>query len=357
MSDIVTLTVNNKSYEGWKTVRIEAGVERLARSFEVSVTEIWPGSGDQRRQIKPGDLCELRIGDDLICTGHVDATPITYDSHAITIMIRGRSRTADLVDSSAASDSGQFKGLTVEAIASKLSKPFGITVLSQVETGVVISDHQIQPGESVFASLDRVAKARQILITDDADGNVVLTSPGGGGAASSAIELGVNVLSANAGFDYSDVYSKYQVKGQRSGSDNSYGTNASQSLGTAVDGSIARTRLLIIRQQGQADSATCQARANYEQQIRIAKAGELRYRVVGWRQQDGALWQCNQTIKINDAIMSLENKELIVSEVNFTLDESGMITEMVVIAPSAFATEPETLRKKSVRKIKATWID
>lgn len=348
MSDIVLLTVNGKDYGGWKSVRIEAGIERQARSFELSVTDDWPGSAEQARRVKPGDLCELKIGDDLVCTGYVDATPIDYDASAITIMVRGRSKTADLVDCSAdnPAEGGQFKGLKAEAIAEKIAKQYGLDVVTEVDTGDALTDHQIQQGETAFESLDRIAKQRQILISDNGAGDVVLLSPGSGGKADSALELGVNILSASAGFDYTEVYSDYSVKGQSSkgGNDSDWdGTSAAKlsSKGQATDSSVKRRRVLVVRQSGQADSATCQKRADYEQRIRAAKAGEIRYKVVGWRQKDGTLWQPNQTVAIKDGIMDVF-KDLLVSEVIWTLDESGMVAELVCVSPDAFLPSDKT---------------
>ena len=251
--------------------------------------------------------------------------------------------------------------MSAEAIAGQLAAPYGLSVVSEVATGNKITDHQIQQGETAFESLDRIAKQRQILITDNAAGNVVLASPGSGGNAYSALELGNNILSASAGFDFTDVYSQYSVKGQKSGTDDSYGAQTAQSFGTAIDSNVKRKRVLIVRQEGQADSQTCQQRASYEQQIRRAKAGELRYRVVGWRQANGALWAVNTTVAIVDAIMAV-NTALLISEVTYTLDDSGMITELVVIPASAFATEPETQakakkRKKSAKGTDSSWLD
>jgi len=360
MNDLVTLTVNGLDYSGWKSVRIGAGLERIARSFELSVTDHWPGSADQVRRIVPGDLCEVRIGNDLVCTGYVDATPIDYDATSITIMIRGRSLTADLVDCSAENSPGQFKGLKVEAIAQKLAAPYGLGVLTETATGPAITDHQIQQGETAFESLDRLAKQRQILITDNANGDVVLASPGSGGVAFSALELGVNILSGSAGFDYSEVYSKYVVKGQKSGTDDDFGAGAAASQGVA-DGGLRRHRVLIVRQSGQADANTCKQRAQYEQQVRAAKAEEIRYRIVGWRQEDGSLWRPNQMVSIVDGIMRAK-PSLLISECIWTLDDSGMITELVVIPPDAFLTDPEkqekaAKRKKSKSGVDASWVD
>lgn len=358
--DTVTLTVSGNDYSGWKSVRIEAGLERIARSFELSVTDTWPGS-DHIRRIVPGDLCEVSIVGDLVCTGYVDATPIDYDATSITIMIRGRSLTADLVDCSAENSPGQFKGLKVEAIAQKLAAPFGLSVITETDTGPVMQDHQIQQGETAFESLDRMAKLRQVLITDNANGDVVIASPGSGGSASSALELGVNIISASAGFDYAEVYSKYVVKGQKSGTDDDYGHGAAQSRGAANDPGVTRNRVLVVRQSGQADASACKQRAQYEQQIRAAKAEEVRYKVAGWRQEDGSLWRPNLTVSIDDSIMRAK-PSLLISECIYTLDSSGMVTELVVIPPEAFLTDPEkkdkaAKRKKSKAGVATSWVD
>jgi prophage tail gpP-like protein len=276
-----------------------------------------------------------------VCTGFVDAVPVNYDSHSITIDIRGRSKTADLVDCSADNPTGQFKQLKAEAIAKKLAAQYGINVVTETDTGNALTDHQIQQGETVFESLDRLAKHRQILMTDNGNGDLVIAKPGSGGKATSSLELGVNILSASAGFDYSEVYTNYSVKGQssRQGNDSDWDANSAaqmaSSKGTATDSSLKRRRVLVVRQSGQADGKTCQERANYEQRVRAAKAGEIRYKLVGWRQKDGSLWHPNLTVAIKDSIMQV-NTQLLISEVIWTLDDGGMFAELVCISPDAF---------------------
>ena len=349
MQNIVSLTVNNQIYAGWKSVRIEAGVERVARSFELSVTMRWPGNVDFDNRIKPGAAAEIRIDEDLVCTGYVDATPINYDADQVSIIIRGRSKTADLVDCSADAGAGQFRGLQLESIAAKLAGQYGVSVVTQVATGAPLTDHQTQQGESVFESLDRLAKLRQVLITDDESGNLVIASTGSAGDATSGLALGVNILTGSAGFDYAEVYTSYQVKGQKAGTDDSFGAASSQLLGTAADSTLTRQRVLIVRQSGQADAGSCLKRAQYEAQIRAAKAQEIRYRVADWRQADGSLWRPNTMVQVDDAIMGV-SAVMLISEVIYSLDESGMVTDLTVIPPSAFQTYTEKQAKYTVKK-------
>jgi prophage tail gpP-like protein len=354
--DTVSLTVNGIVYAGWKAVRIEAGVERAARSFEVEVTRVFPGLKGELNRIVPGNLCEVRIGADLVCTGYVDATPIEYDAMGISYVIRGRSKTADLVDSSADNSGGQWRGVSADKIIKALAGQYGINVIVQASPGEPIIDHQIEQGETVFESMDRLAVARHILITDDAAGNLVMAQPGSAGRATTALVLGENILSANCGYDYSEVYGEYIVKGQRSGTDELFGEAVAATKGIAQDHTITRRRSIIIQQGGQVDQAAASARAGYEAKLRNAKAQEARYTVTGWRQGDGKLWLVNQTVKIKDGIIGIDGDRL-VTGVNFTLDSRGMITELVVLEASALTAAQDIKAAETEKTGKAGGID
>jgi len=381
--NLVRLVVNGKEYGGWKSVRIEAGIERQARSFELGVTSKWPGQTDIPRRIQPFDACQVFIGNDLVVTGHVDATPIKYDARTVTVGVNGRSKTADLVDccpppggeaitvstggewkdvvglhghptenvvTPPARTSNQWRNQRVEVIASALAAPYNVRVIAEVDTGQVIPDHQVQPGETVFESIDRMLRLRNLLSTDNAFGDLVLIDVGSAGKAVTALVLGKNVLASNASLDYRGVFSDYIVKGQRSGSDDEFGEIISESEATAIsDVRSKRRRVLVILQSGQADVGTCRDRAEYERAYRAAKALETSYTVVGWRQGDGSLWQPNQTIRVIDEIVGFDD-DMLVAEVAYVLDENGMKTEIVVGPPDGYRPRAGTLKRHKSQK-------
>ncbi|ECT5557749.1 baseplate protein, partial [Salmonella enterica subsp. enterica serovar Anatum] len=43
MNNTVFLRVNGRDWGGWTSVRISAGIDRIARDFNVSITRQWPG--------------------------------------------------------------------------------------------------------------------------------------------------------------------------------------------------------------------------------------------------------------------------------------------------------------------------
>lgn len=393
-SNIVRLVVSGRTYEGWKSVRISPAIERQARDFELSITRTWPGQVEAVARVKAGDVCQVFIGPDLVLTGYVDATPIRYDGSSYTVSVRGRSKTADLVDccpvqgsaaaagaskavsdtwagikglaplktgrvvSSPASSAGpQWRGLKIESIAAALAKPYGVRVVTERDTGAAIPDHQIQQGETVYESIARMLLLRQLLSTDNENGDLVIIEPGSQGRAATALEVGKNIRAGAADLDYRGVFSAYVCKGQRSGSDDEFGAAVAEQSATADDARIGRLRVLVIRQSGQADAGTCADRVAYEKAFRAAKALHTRYTVAGWRQDDGQLWRPNQLVRVVDPLIG-HNTDMLVAEVSWILDEQGQRTEMVVGPPDGYRARAGIIKPEKRQKGGgASWSD
>lgn len=370
----VTLLVNGTAYGGWKSVRIAAGIERLARDFDLEVTSKWPGSNIEQR-IQKGDACEVFIGTELMLTGYVDATPIRYDGNSVTVGIKGRSKTADLVDccpvnmvpaggwSEVDNGKGGPRPLTqradakwsnrkLEKIAEYLAKPYQVNVITEVNTGPNVIQEAVTPGETIFEILDRMMRKNHVLCTDNANGDMVIITAGSGGRCSTALELGKNILSGNAPLDYKAVFTRYTCVGQRAVNDTEDPMLGSGGSATAKDTRIfgtGRMRALLISQSGQADEGTCRDRVNYEKAYRAGKALETDYTVSGWRQDDGTLWMPNRLVRVRDGKIGFD-VDLLISEVTWTLDKDGMRTDLKVGPLSGYLS-------KVSNQVKPNWND
>lgn len=395
-ANAVRLLVNGQEYAGWKSVRITAGIERQARDFDLEVTDRWPGQTDIPRRIQPGDPCQVYIGQDLVMTGYVDATPIRYDGKTVGVGVKGRSKTADLVDccpiptgqSTAVSNGGtwkdvigpdgkqpnvvkppaksanQWRNQKLEVIAAALAAPYGVRVVAEVDTGKAIPDHQVQVGETVFESIDRMMRLRHVLSTDNEKGDLVFIDVGGTGRAGTAIELGKNILTGNSPLDYKGVFSEYIVKGQRAGNDEQYGSDVAEEEGsaeddsnttvtgetaTAADARAKRRRVLVIKQSGQADEGTCKDRAEYERAHRAAKALQTDYTINGWRQEDGSLWLPNLLVRVRDGLIGFDT-EMVIAEVSWILGKEGFRVEIKVGPPDGYRTKAGKLKASKSQK-------
>lgn len=400
-ADLVRLLVNGQEYGGWKSVRISAGIERQARDFDLEVTDRWPGQTTIPRRIQPGDSCQVFIGQDLVLTGYVDATPIKYDGKSVGVGVKGRSKTADLVDCCPvptgealgsiikpwgdvidangktenvirppSKTAAQWRHQKMEVIASALAAPYGVRVISETDTGKAIPEHQVQIGESVFESIDRMMRQRHVLSTDNERGDLVFIDVGSGGTCITAIELGVNVLEGSTDLDYKGVFSEYIVKGQRAGTDDAYASDVAEEEGEALDTSdtdvigetasasdsrAKRRRVLVIKQGGHSDDGTCKDRAEYERAHRAAKALETSYTVAGWRQADGKLWKPNTVVRVRDGLIGF-NTEMIIAEVAWVMDSKGLRTEIRVGPQDGYVTKAAKL-KKSKKGGGESWSD
>lgn len=354
-SNAVRLLVNGTEFGGWKSVAIQAGIERQVRDFDLTITNSWPGNTEIPRRVHPGDECEVWIGDDKVLTGYVDGTPVSYDGKTVSVGVRGRSKTGDLVDCAAITKTSQWSGAKIERIAADLAKPYNVAVTTQVDTGAPLS-HSIEQGETVFESIERMLKLRQQLATDDALGRLVFISVGSAGKATTAIVTGENVLKCDAPLDFKDVFTEYIVKGQRPGSDEEFGDAVAGETATITDDTLSRRRVLMIKQGGESTGSSATERVRYERAHRKAMALATTYTVNGWRQVDGTLWLHNMLVRVRDPLVGFDD-EFVIAEIKYELSEAGELCVIKVGPKDGYVNKPPKKKKDGKADAGADWSD
>ncbi|OSN04203.1 baseplate protein [Lonsdalea britannica] len=348
--NLVTLRVNGREWGGWTSVRISAGIERIARDFNVQITRQWPGDTDQRNiksRIQRGDVVEVLIGDDLVITGYVEATPVRYDANSKVLGISGRSKTCDLIDCSA--EPKQYESRSVSQVAADLAEPFGISVIDATDNGTLQSV-QADQGETVIDVLNKMLGLAPTLVYDNAQGQLVIGDIGIA-QATTALVLGENILSCDTEQSIRERFSVYSVSGQRKSDDDDFGEATTSAIrAETVDNGIARYRPLIIRQTGNATTGSCGDRSDFEMERRAARTDETTYTVQGWRQGNGALWQPNMTVVVWDPELGFDNREMVIAEVNYQQNENGTITELRVGPSEAYLHKPAKKTKRKKKK-------
>lgn len=344
----VTLTVDGDRYHGWTEVKIGAGIERIARDFNLSITWKWPGSTQRPVRIRQGSRSEVRIGRDLVLTGYAFSTPIRYTATEVSCTVSGRSLTADLVDCTVDDKPGQWRGQPMSAIVRDLAGSYGIKVIDESRDGVSVADHSVEPTETVFQSIDRLLSLSALFATDDGRGRLVMAKPGSRGRAVDALELGKNIKSGGASLDFSRLYSEYRCIGQRAGTDDEFGEAAAEIDARLTDGRVGRRRVLKVHPSGQLSPALAQRRVEWERDYRVSRALMTTYAVQGWRQSNGALWVPNMVVPVVDDLIGFDRDMLIV-EVSYVLGNEGRVAELTVAPPEGFVPEP-THKKGRRRK-------
>jgi prophage tail gpP-like protein len=317
-----------------------------------------------------------------VITGYVDVYAPGFDGRTHRVEVRGRSKTADLVDSAAVVEGGQLKGLTVPEVAKKLAKPFGIEVVTEAPAGEPLPDVQLQQGETAHAVVERLSRVQEVLVSDDARGRLVLARAGAKRAGGPLVQ-GQNILAGRAELDASQQFSEYVVKGQRpnlddradwpgesdddaagdtararatdDGGDDDAGdpnvggagdTGVSTS-GRARDTSVSRYRPLLLIAETQVTAAQAAQRAAWEARRRAGQAIKATVVVAGWRQVDGTLWDTNMLVPVTAPWLGLD-RELLVASVEFQADDGGARTELGLTLPDAFL--PDAAEAKRAAK-------
>ena len=69
--DTLTLVAGGQRLTGWESVSVTRGIEIMPSSFEIGLTEKYPGQAADI-VVKPGDPCVVLIGNDPVVTGYID---------------------------------------------------------------------------------------------------------------------------------------------------------------------------------------------------------------------------------------------------------------------------------------------
>ena len=327
MSGKVAIRIAGYDWLGWTDAVVTRSLEQAAGSWSCSATDRYPAASHPLA-VRPGQECVVLLDDEPVLTGYVDQIAIDYDARSHRVSLSGRSRTADLVDCSV-QEHDSIRGLTLPDLAARLASPYGVDVVDEVGLATPIRRYVPQLGESVHEAVERLARQQAVLVTDDAQGRLVLTRAGAH-RATTALRAGEggNILSGSARYDASGRYATYHCRGQMAGDDSTYGDSLA-TYGVATDDEDLRGRTLELTPPDAATHADCYAYAVWEAATRAGRSVALSYVVQGWAQEDNALWEPNQIVDVIDPIARIEGEYLIVA-VEYRIGAQGTTTTLTV---------------------------
>lgn len=344
MRDLETsLSVGGEIHRGWTDIRISRGIEQIAGTFNLKVSERWPGL-TSRRVIRPGEACKVSIGNEVVITGYIDDAAPSYDKESHACAFTGRDVTGNLVDCSAMAKPGEWHGLTLDAIVAALVAPFGIgvSVAAGADLGKPFGRFAIQPGDTVFAMISKLCKIRAVLPVSDGRCGILLTR-GGTAKAAGRLVLGKNILRGAAQLSDKERFSDIFVRSQTGGLDLVNPEDAYFQEGKANDPAIARYRPLLVMSEQLDIGAAFTTRADWEVRTRAGRGRRFTYAVRGWTDDAGSLWQPNTLISVDDAYLGLD-EDLLITAVEFAKSDAGTLTTLQLAPPEAFELLPLPLR-------------
>lgn len=342
----VKITAGGMTISGWTGIRITRGIELCPSSFDLSLTEKFPGASDV--VVKPGTPGTVSIGDSLALTGYVDRFGIGIAGQDHTLSIQGRGKCSDLVDCSAKWQGNQISGSSIVGIAQKLAEPYGIDVemVSGAEPSAPIPQFNFFIGETPWSIIEKIARYRALLAYEDEHGTL-LFDPVGSTPAKSGFTEGVNVESASIVYSMDERFSEYDV--YTINFDilaDSPGNSDSGNLQAQVkDQFVPRYRnKAIVCESGASGQALSMARAKWEMGRRFGRSFALALTTDSWRDSPTTLWEPNTTVQLNLPTLKITNQNWVISQVTYRRDESGTHADLIIMPSSAFQPEPVLLQ-------------
>lgn len=340
---MVSLLIGGMIYEGWEEVEVRLSKRKTAGEFTLHVSEASAGSTPSFMtwRIRPQDPCQIFYGGILVLTGYVDAYNPRYSKEHHAVTIQGRSKTADLVDSSVDDEipGGEQRDVTIDQVARTAVKKFGIGVKVEGDVGPKIDVARVRPGESVHRFLERYARQAGVMLSPDRMGNLKLSQVEDGGAVARLIE-GVNILEASAMLRGDKRHSKTTVKGQNSGTDQKHGRDASRVKAEAKDGGVKRHRPLVMLDENKTSRKNARRRAAWESAVRAGETTRAEIKVVDWCHAPGQLWEPGQRVGVSSPMLALDRTLVLESLVLTQSRGRGTIASLSLVPPEATNPKP-----------------
>jgi len=268
-------------------ISAEEAVRTASGSFVIQ------GSG---LPVVPGQPTKITANGDLLFTGYVRDVNTAYTEDSRSLGCTFMSRTVDYVETSADHPTGEILKKDIAAIARELDSA-GVGIETDGSTFPIEPRHKIIEGESAWASVERRARGRGILIHDTEKGRIKLsTKPGG--IHSGMIKRGVNILpGSGASFTEAGRYSEVKVRGQQTDGVEKQHLRPETK---AQDNGIQRKRTLILSHEGEATIDRMRNRSTWELKRAAGNGITATIIVTGWRDKDGQFWQPNWLVAVED---------------------------------------------------------
>lgn len=332
------IEVGGVQYEGFVAASVISRLDALSNTFSFQATS------EEARPLPflGGEACNVLVDGESVLTGSIELVNVDGDRESHKIDIQGRDKTGDLLDSSL----GNVENGPLSDIKPPISLKRAIElVVSHLGTDLLVVDEARpalfnaaedlvapEPGQNAFEFIELLARKRQVLLTSNGDGDIVIASTPGA-EVEAFLQHRIrddanNVLSYSVSYDTTGRFNAYRSVSQL----NVTPLNLTGSVETSAivdqtskvvrDRRIREGRQHVLVAESMYSSAEGERRALWERNIRRARGRVYSAAVDGYRNQTGNLWAINELVPVVDEYAGIE-AIMLVNTVTFSKDEEG----------------------------------
>jgi prophage tail gpP-like protein len=343
------LEVDGTPYDFFTNAQVSVRLDAIARQFSFGAT----ASSGLVLPFRGGEACRVLDGEDALLNGHIERLDIDYGATRHAIAVSGRDKCGDVVDS-ALTATGDFKPpITLKRVVQKALADIGasITVIDNAGTESFKKSSDLvapEPGQNAFEFIEALARKRQVLLTSNGDGALVLTraatTRSTGALQNKAGADDNNILASSSSYDGTGRFRTYTMAAQGSPlalqDAGGMGSQATDQAAAITDSDIRTGRQFVLQPETAMVRTDALARAKWEANLRKARGRLYSATVQGFRTYPGGpLWEVNTVVPVVDDFAGIYG-DMLISGVSYAQDEQqGSTTTLTLVPTNAYTLE------------------
>jgi len=344
-------------YDGFTSITVFKSMHALSGAFEFEATSRYPESFP----IKQGQECVVYVNNQKVVSGYIESITRTINAHSHIITIKGRDKTADILDSSIYKNIEVLRSIKLEDLIRLILKKnniTGIEVINNVSNLKIFNKSDkisASLGMNVFDMIQKYCKKRQVLCSTNGDGNIVLQRAGTKQIANYLLnELSNttnNILSVSLSENTSNSFNKIVVISPHNSNTSVNKNKSVEDITTfSTNKNIRTSRITVVLTDSGLNKTQAKDLADWYINIKRARQIGLSLNIQGFgydSNDDTKIWEPNQLINIKDTLLNIDASMLIKS-VKYNFSNDGSITELELTNRDAYnvvAVEPEIYSK------------
>ena len=347
----IQVRVNGEVYENFTEATVYSSLKTISGSFTIMST----ANENDLFPIKATDSVEVIVDGVVAITGFIDSLSGSHSSSTHSITINGRDKTADVIDSTVGSKK-EYKGnLSLKKLIENVLSNSGITgikVIDEIGTLEQFTNSDLisaEIGQTIFDFIDTYASKKQVLLTTDGQGNIVITRGSTVSSGATLVKLKSdpslrnNILKSSINIDNSNRFNKYIVQTQSnplfsiSSSNSADETNINAN---SIDSEVRATRVLEFQAEETLDNEGSKKRAEWEANLRRSNSFKYTATVQG-HSHSNDIWRPNRLVTVIDEFWDISSNGLLITDVEYSYNNDGSVTKLTLVYPESYTVQAE----------------
>ena len=280
---------------------------------------------------------KVYLGGTLVNTGRVYSGSNSVTSKKTAKELGGFSYTIDIVDSNVWPPF-EFKKMTLLKIVERVLEGYDIKVIAEPSALVedkVFKKVSCHGSEKIFAFLTRLARQRNSIISNNVQGNVLITT-----ADVNQKPVGTITDGKLPGYEHSIKWDGRKLFGYYKALAHSPGrrskTKRKFKSEIAVDHTVPGDRRITVRAD-ESDIAELQNPIEWYRSKQLVEALTLQFPVVGWYDPSGGLWRPNTLVTVESTYLEIPNGyTFFIRAVEYQYSNRGNISILHLVPKEAY---------------------